>query len=85
MNGKNDTNDTNDSNNENVKKIYNLQNLNNSLNIKNKYIKESLIDHQDYILDILFELRNYDETNGTNLFNNISYTNLNTFILKNNF
>ena len=33
---------------------------------------------------MLFELRDFDEKNGTDLFKNISYNNLNTFILKNN-
>uniref|UniRef100_A0A6C0I6R2 Uncharacterized protein n=1 Tax=viral metagenome TaxID=1070528 RepID=A0A6C0I6R2_9ZZZZ len=49
-----------------------------------KYIKDSVYDHQDLILDILLELRYYDETNGTKLFKNLNYKNLNTFILKNN-
>lgn len=75
-------NESNITNNENIKKVYNIQSSN---NIKNKHIKESMIEHQEYILDILLELRNYDEINGTELFNNVSYTNLNTFIMKNNF
>lgn len=53
-------------------------------NVKIKYIKDNIYDHQDLILDILLELRYYDETNGTKLFTNLNYKNLNTFILKNN-
>ena len=56
------------------KKIVNVQN-------KSKYI--NFLKHQDYILNMLLELRNFDEKNGTELFKNISYNNLNTFILKN--
>ena len=43
------------------------------------------LTHQDLILNILMELRNFDELNGTNLFGKISYSSLNTFILKNIF
>lgn len=43
------------------------------------------LTHQDFILNILMELRFFDELNGTNLFKNISYSSLNTFILKNIF
>jgi hypothetical protein len=56
---------------------------------KTEVIKKSshndFLTHQDYILDILIELRDFDEKNGTGLFNNISYNNLNSFILKNSF
>lgn len=54
-------------------------------NLKKNYISSTILKHQDYILDILLDLREFDEKNGTNLFKNISYNNLNTFILKNNF
>ena len=56
------------------------------INISNsKKINNNVLDHQDYILNLLMELRNFDETNGTDLFKNIHYNNLNTFILKNSF
>jgi hypothetical protein len=58
------------------KKIINLPNNNGII---------SLLDHQNYILNILMELRDFDDKNGSNLFKNISYNNLNNFILKNNF
>ena len=56
------------------------------LNVSNsKKINNSILEHQDYILDMLIELRNFDETNGTKFFKNLSYNTLNTFILKNTF
>lgn len=53
------------------------------VNVQNKSKDINFLKHQDYILDMLLELRNFDEKNGTELFKNISYNNLNTFILKN--
>lgn len=50
----------------------------------NNYNNLSILEHQNFILDILIDLRDFDEKNGTELFKNISYNNLNTFILKNN-
>ena len=57
-----------------------------NINITNNknYNNLSILEHQNFILDMLFELRDFDEKNGTDLFKNISYNNLNTFILKNN-
>ena len=73
---------SNDIKNENLiisknKKIYNKN--------ENRMNSNKFLTHQDYILDILIELRDYDEKNGTNLFNNIYYNNLNSLILKNSF
>ena len=56
----------------------------NILNNKN-YNNLSVLEHQNFILDIIIELRDFDQKNGTDLFKNISYNNLNAFILKNNF
>jgi hypothetical protein len=53
------------------------------VNVQNKSKNINFLKHQDYILNMLLELRNFDEKNGTELFKNISYNNLNTFILKN--
>lgn len=39
-----------------------------------------ILQNQDFILDIVLELRIFDEKNGTNLFENINYTNLRKFI-----
>ena len=39
-----------------------------------------ILQNQDLILDIILELRIFDEKNGTNLFENINYTNLRKFI-----
>jgi hypothetical protein len=57
-----------------------------NINIPNNknYNNLSILDHQNFILDMIMELREFDEKNGTDLFKNISYNNLNTFILKNN-
>jgi len=54
--------------------IYNNSMKNSKLN--------SFLQDQELILDILLELRNFDEKNGTDLFKNINYTNLRKFILK---
>ena len=51
----------------------------------NKLTNNDFLKNQDYILDILIELRDYDKKNGTELFNNISYNNLKSLILKNSF
>lgn len=50
---------------------------------KNTELNKEYLNYQDFILNILIELRNFDELNGTNLFKKISYNDLNTFILKN--
>ena len=69
--------------NEQLDKDYNLKKT--KINNIGNNIGNTILKHQDYILDILLELRNFDEKNGTDLFKNISYNNLNSFILKNNF
>ena len=65
----------------------NLINSKKNINILNNknYNNLSVLEHQNFILDIIIELRDFDEKNGTDLFKNISYNNLNAFILKNNF
>jgi hypothetical protein len=62
------------------------KNFKKNINIPNNknYNNLSILEHQNFILDMIMELREFDEKNGTDLFKNISYNNLNTFILKNN-
>ena len=68
-------------------KYKNLINSKKNINILNNknYNNLSVLYHQNFILDIIIELRDFDQKNGTDLFKNISYNNLNAFILKNNF
>lgn len=56
-------------------------------NGKSKKIYESYygLKYQDCILDILEELREFDNKNGTCLFQNIIYNDLKSFILKSSF
>ena len=75
-------NENNNIENYNIKKIK-TNNIDKKIINEKKLINNNLLNHQDYILDILLELRNFDEKNGTELFKNISYNNLNNFILKN--
>ena len=66
--------------------IFNKEIINKKKKVINKSIylhQVDFLNHQDFILNILMELRTFDESNGTDLFKNISYNNLNTFILKN--
>ena len=58
-------------------------NMKRKINVINEYKEYDFLSQQDNVLNILMELRNYDNSNGTNLFTNISYNNLNAFILKN--
>ena len=66
--------------------INSKKNSKKNINIPNNknYNNLSILEHQNFILDMIMELREFDEKNGTELFKNISYNNLNTFILKNN-
>jgi|694.fasta_scaffold43378_3 hypothetical protein len=65
-------------------------------NYKKKLLKNKMLNlirdrlivkqfkEQEFILDMLMELRGYDEKNGTCIFKNIIYNDLYKFILKNN-
>ena len=57
------------------------------LSSKNKKfitINENL-DKQEFVLNVLEELRNFDDKNGTELFKNILYNDLKKFIYTNKF
>lgn len=63
----------------NMNTNYHKKNLN---NIKDITLTSSF-NSQEFVLDMLLELRDFDEKNGTDLFKNIIYKDLNNFILKN--
>ena len=81
----NDNTDIEKNNNDKIntinKKI--VRSYNPSINIQNELKNKDFLKNQDNILNILLKLRNFDEKNGTELFKNISYNSLNSFILKN--
>ena len=58
----------------------NLQKLN--LNIQKSKIHTDDVLKQEFILEILEELREFDNKNYTNLFKNVNYTNLYNFLIK---
>lgn len=64
--------------------IKDTQNVN-FTSYKKIYEKNQNTKYQDDILNILEELREFDNKNGTSLFKNIIYNDLKNFILRNNF
>jgi ATP-dependent Clp protease adapter protein ClpS len=58
------------------------------LTLKNKNLfknKNDDLNKQEFVLNILEELRNFDNKNGTELFKNILYNDLKKFIYTNKF
>ena len=51
-----------------------------SLNNKNLFIINENLNKQDFVLNVLEELRDFDNKNGTELFKNILYNDLKKFI-----
>jgi hypothetical protein len=51
-----------------------------SLNNKNIFIINENLNKQDFVLNVLEELRDFDNKNGTELFKNILYNDLKKFI-----
>lgn len=56
-----------------------------SLNNKNIFIINENLNKQDFVLNVLEELRDFDNKNGTELFKNILYNDLKKFIYANKF
>ena len=54
-----------------------------SLNNKNIFIINENLNKQDFVLNVLEELRDFDNKNGTELFKNILYNDLKKFIYAN--
>ena len=58
----------------------------NDLTLKNKKLNgNDNLNKQEFVLNVLEELRNFDNKNGTELFKNILYNDLKKFIYTNKF
>jgi hypothetical protein len=56
-----------------------------SLKNKNLFILNENLNKQDFVLNVLEELRDFDNKNGTELFKNILYNDIKKFIYTNKF
>jgi len=56
-----------------------------SLKNKNLFIINENLNKQDFVLNVLEELRDFDNKNGTELFKNILYNDIKKFIYTNKF